>query len=573
MSTDAPWIKFYEEDVPAVIEIPDIPLHHILVDAATRLPDHPVVRMIVKYLPLGFVIQSQLTYHELDEASSRFAAALYALGIRKGDRVAIMLPNILQQVIAYYGILKAGAIIVNTNPTYTPRESQFQLADSGARAIIMLSGLYDRLAQIREQTAVEFVIIADLQDTVRWPFKSLVARQLKAKGFVAELPSAPDIYRFGALLKKHAPRPPKIDYSPQDVALLQYTGGTTGMPKGAMLTQRNLVANAYQCKAWVAKAVYGQEKLLSALPLFHVYGMTTGILFAHINGAEQVIVPDPRDVDHILKVIQNERISIYPAVPAMYAAINHHPKVSEMDLSSVKICLSGGSALPVEVANQFEKITGGRLVEGYGLTESSPLACGNPIFGARRVGSIGLPFPSTRATIVALEPDEEGNYAELPTGSEGELVIYGPQVMTGYWHSEQDTQAAIDKTGGLHTGDIARMDEDGYFFIVDRKKDLILASGYNIVPREVEEVLFMYDKVMEAAVAGVPHPKRGETVKAFVVLKPGQIATEQEIRDFCKKYLAPYKVPTVVEFRAALPKTQVGKVLRRLLASEEHVNT
>jgi len=567
--TDAPWLKFYEKEVPAAIDIPDIPLYQILVDAAARMPNRPAVRMIVKYLPLGIKIQSRLTYRQLDKASSRFAAALHALGIRKGDRVAIMLPNILQQVIAFYGILKAGAVLVNTNPTYTARELQHQLGDSGARAIVMLSGLYSRLAEIREQIAIEHVIIADLHETLAWPFSSLVARQLRAKGLVADLPDAPDIHRFGKLLKHHPPRPPKVDYRPEDVALLQYTGGTTGSPRGAMLTQHNLVANAYQCKAWVPQMIYGQERLLAALPAFHVYGMTTGTLFTHVNGAEQVLVPDPRDVDHILKVIHNEKISIYPAVPAMYAAIDNHPHVDEYDLRSIKICLSGGSALPVEVSNQFEKLTGGRLVEGYGLTESSPLACGNPIRGERRVGSIGLPFPSTHVAIVSLEPDEDGDYTELPPNTEGELVVYGPQVMAGYWNATEDAEPAIDKTGGLHTGDIARMDDDGFIYIVDRKKDLIVASGFNIVPREVEEVLFMYDKVMEAAVAGVAHPKRGETVKAFVVLKPGQTATEEEIRNFCRLNLAPYKVPTAVEFRTELPKTQVGKVLRRLLAAEE----
>jgi long-chain acyl-CoA synthetase len=569
MSTEKPWLRFYEEEVPAIVDIPDIPLHQVLVDAATRVPDNTAVHMVLKYLPFGWKIQSQLTYRELDEASSRFAAALHALGIRKGDRVAIMLPNIPQQVIAYFGILKAGGVIVNTNPTYTPRELQYQLADSGARAIIMMSGLYSRLAQVRAQTAIEFVILADLQDTLRWPFRSLVARQLRAKGFVANVPSAPDIHRFGNLLKKHAPRPPKIDYHPEDMILLQYTGGTTGVPRAAILTQHNLVANAHQCKVWFTGSVYGQEKVLAALPLFHVYGMTVGTLLSAILGSELVLVPDPRDVNHILKVIHNEKISMYPAVPAMYAAINNHPKVSQYDLHSVKACVSGGSSLPVEVATQFEKITGGRLVEGYGLSECSPLACGNPVHGERRVGSIGVPVSNTRAVIVSLEPDADGNYKELPPGEEGELVIYGPQVMTGYWNADRDTEVAIDKTGGLHSGDIARMDNDGYFYIVDRKKDLIVASGYNIVPREVEEVLFMYDKVMEAAVAGVPHPKRGETVKAYVVLKPGQTATEEEIRAFCRENLAPYKVPTAVEFRDELPKTQVGKVLRRLLIAEE----
>ena len=281
------------------------------------------------------------------------------------------------------------------------------------------------------------------------------------------------------------------------------------------------------------------------------------------------MVPDPRDLELVMQTTHNQKVTIYPGVPAMYSAIINHPKVGDYDFRSIKACLSAGAPLPVEVATKFEEITGGRLVEGYGLTETSPLACANPILGYRKVGSIGIPISNTRLAIVSLEADDDGNYTELAVGEEGEIVIYGPQVMAGYWNDEEETALTIDKAGALHTGDIGRMDDENYFYVVDRKKDLIIASGYNVVPREIEEVLFTYPKVAEAAVAGIPDPKRGETVKAYIVLLPGETATQDEIRAYCKENLAPYKVPTQVEFRDDLPKSQIGKVLRRILVAEE----
>lgn len=569
MPTEMKWLEHYEEGVPATLDIPEIPLQQMMMNSAQEAPDRTAMRMILKYLAFGIAIQSRFTYRQLDEASSRFAAAIHALGIRKGDRVAMMLPNIPQYVIGYYGLLKAGAIIVNTNPTYTPRELGHQLEDSGAKAIIMLSGSYGRLEQIRERTAVENVIIAGVQDTLGWPFRGMVEKQLRAKGTVADIPSAPDIHRFDDLLEQYPPEPPQLEFDMDDVALFQYSGGTTGTPKAAMLTHRNLVSNSVQMVHWFTKLEHGNERFLGALPFFHVYGMTVGMLFAFATASELIMVPDPRDLNLILQIIHNEKISVYPGVPAMYNALVNHPKVGEYDLRSVKACLSGGAPLPVEVANKFERITGGRLVEGYGLSESSPVACANPIFGYRKIGSIGIPISGTRMGIVSLEPDDEGNYQDLDAGEEGEIVIYGPQVMPGYWNREDETALTIDKTGALHTGDIGKMDDEGYFYVVDRKKDLIIASGYNIVPREVEEVLFMLPKVVEAAVAGIPDPKRGETVKAYIVLQAGETATREEIRAFCKENLAPYKVPTKIEFRDELPKSQVGKVLRRVLVEEE----
>ena len=355
----------------------------------------------------------------------------------------------------------------------------------------------------------------------------------------------------------------------KDTAVFQFTGGTSGLPKAAELTHRNLVANIAQINAWVPSLKPGDEKFLLALPAFHVYGMTVGMLTCLKLGGELVLVPDPRNTLHILEIIAREKITLYPGVPAMYIAIINHPKVADYDLHSIRVCLSGGAPLPAEVAQKFEEVTGGKLVEGYGMSESSPLTAGNPVFGQTKTGSVGMPFPSTELALIALEPDEHGEARFLDVGQAGELVVRGPQVMKGYYNNPEETANAIDADGWLHTGDIATMDADGYFFIVDRKKDLIIASGYNIVPREVEEVLFMHPKVMEAAVVGVPDAKRGETVKAFVVLKEGQSATVEEIRDFCKERLAPYKVPSLVEFRSELPKTQIGKVLRRVLMEEE----
>ena len=564
-----PWFAHYDKNVPHSVEIPEIGLHQLLANAAQKYPNQVAVRMVLKYLPLGLAIESKLTYHQLDEMTDRFAAALQGLGVSKGDRVSLMLPNLPQQVIAYFGTIKAGAIVVNTNPTYTPRELQQQLQDSGAKVIVMLSGLYERLAQIRTQTSVEQVIIADVPDSLSWPFKNLAAKQVRASGMMKDIPAASDIHPFYGLLKS-APRKPKpVTINPDDVMLFQYSGGTTGTPKAAMLTHRNLVANAKQIVAWFTTAEEGKEKLLGALPFFHVYGMTVTMLFAVALCSEMILVPDPRNTNHILDVIQQEGITLYSGVPGMYIGLINHPKVKEYNLHSIKACLSGGAALPVEVAQQFRAITGGNLCEGYGMTELSPVAVANPIQGGSRAGSIGLPISNTDVQIISLDPDADGKYRVLGVGEEGEIVVRGPQVMKGYWNRPDETATTIDADGWLHTGDIAKMDEDGYFYIVDRKKDLIIASGYNIVPREVEEVLFMHAKVFEAAVAGVADPKRGETVKAYIVLKQGESCTAEEIRAFCKENLAPYKVPTLIEFRQDLPKSQIGKVLRRLLVEEE----
>ena len=569
--TDLPdWKLQYEKGVPHTVEIPDMPLYRLLDETAALYPNNPAVHFLLKYLKFGFEIGSKMTYAELKRTTDRFAAALYKLGVRQGDRVALMMPNIPQQIIAYFGALKAGATIVNINPTYTPREVLHLIKDSGAKTIVTLSGLHSRIEEVRMQTDLKDIILTDIVDSMAWLWRTLAARQVRSTGMMADVPPAPHIHDFYTLIRQAPTTPPTVTYSPDDVILLQYTGGTTGLPKAAMLTQRNLISNVHQCRAWFTFPVDGEEKALAAIPFFHVYGMMLAMLVAIKMGAEMIVIPNPRDLDLILEIITKEHVTYYPGVPAMYVAINNHPRVADYDLHSVQGCMSGGTSLPVEVKRRFEELTQGYLAEGYGLSETSPVVSSTPLRGATPpAGSIGIPIPNTSVEVVALHPDDKGEYAPMPVGEPGELVIYGPQVMKGYWNSPDETKKALNARGGLHTGDIGRMDENGYFYIVDRKKDLIIASGYNIVPREVEEVLFMHPKVVEAVVAGIPDPRRGETVKAYLVLKNGESCTEEEIRDFCKQYLAPYKVPTKVEIRKELPKSLVGKVLRRILVEEE----
>lgn len=563
------WHEHYERGVPQTIEIPDIPIYEVLRRSARDFPNKTALRLILRYLPLRLAVGCTMTYAQYDQASDRFAAALHKLGVRQNDRVAIMLPNIPQQAIAYYGVLKAGAIVVNTNPTYTARELQFQLADSGAETIITLTGIYKRVQEARKDTNLKRIITTDIVDCLPIHWRLLAARKIRSTGLMADLEPASDLYDFYKLIKSSPAQAPSIAYDPDNVVLFQYTGGTTGVPKAAMLTHRNVTSNVKQIRAWLHSIEQGKEKILGTLPYFHVYGMTCGLLSAPELGAELIMTPDPRNTALVLQMIDHEKVTLYPGVPAMYNAIINHPLVRHYNLRSVKACLSGGAALPVEVARNFEQITGGYLVEGYGLSEASPVVTANPLKGERRIGSIGLPIPNTRVEIVSLEPDEHGNYKLLPPGEEGELVVYGPQIMKGYWNNTPETARSINSQGGLHTGDIVRMDEDGFIYIVDRKKDLIITSGYNIVPREVEEVIYMHPKVMDVCVVGVPNRLRGELVKAFVVLKPGEEATVDEIRTFCKQYLAIYKVPKSVEFRTEIPKSQVGKVLRRVLVEEE----
>ncbi|MEI7770704.1 MAG: long-chain fatty acid--CoA ligase [Chloroflexales bacterium] len=565
---DKPWFSFYEKGVPRTVSYQSLSLNDLLAKAAREFPENTATNFVLRYMLGGrLTIGGRMTYRKLNEQVDRMATALYQLGVRKGDRVAVMLPNSPHYIITFFAAMRLGAVVVNTNPTYTSRELQHQLDDSGAETIILLNLFWPRLREIRPETKIKRTIVAHIFDTLPFPSSLLVKSAQKKTPEWVDVHPEQDIFFFGHLLEKYGPTPPRVSIDPDDVALFQYTGGTTGLPKAAMLTHRNLMANTQQIDSWLVNSKPGGEKMMAAIPFFHVYGMTVAMLYSIFLGAEIIIVPNPRPIDNVMTIMQKERATLFPGVPAMYIGIINHPKVTEYDLRSIKACLSGSAPLPMEVQERFGELTGGRLVEGFGMTECSPVALVNPVYGLRKSGSIGIPFPDTDAKIIDLETG-----AELPLGGDeqGELCVRGPQVMKGYWNQPGETAGTVDADGWLHTGDICKADADGYFFIVDRKKDMIIASGFKVLPRDVEEVLFMHPKVMEAVVVGVPNAARGDdTVKAFVVPKADESPTADEIREFCKIHLAPYKVPREVEFRTELPKTMVGKVLRRVLLDEE----
>lgn len=550
-----PWLKHYPPQIPHTLTYEETSLQQLLKNTAEKYPNKIAIHFNGKELP----------YRELYESALKFAGYLQKIGIKKGDRVAIMLPNTPQSVISFYGVMMAGGIVVQTNPMYTERELAFQMKDSGAKAIVALDILFPRIKKIQGETELEHVIITAIKDYLPFP-KNLVYPfiQKKQYGFSVKVEHKGNDHLFTEIMKHPALQEPimKINFE-EDLAILQYTGGTTGFPKGVMLTHKNLIANTKMCQAWLYKCREGEEIVLGALPFFHVYGMTTVMILSILQASKMVLIPKP-DPEVLLKTIQSQRPTMFPGAPTMYIGMLNHPDLSKYDLSSIDSCISGSAPLPVEVQEQFEKLTGGKLVEGYGLTESSPVTHANLLWDGERVkGSIGLPWPDTLAEIRSVETGEP-----LPVGEIGELVVKGPQVMKGYWNRPEETQEVL-KDGWLHTGDMGYMDEEGYFYIVDRKKDMIIASGYNIYPREIEEVLYEHPAVKEVVVAGVPDPYRGETVKAYIVLKEGATVTEEELNKFARKNLAAYKVPRKYEFRDELPKTTVGKILRRQLVEEE----
>jgi len=536
MSLSRPWVKHYPEGVRPNLDYPDKTLQEYLWDTTEKYPG----------LKATVFLGQEMTFKELGEKIKRFANGLAGLGIKKGDRVAVMLPNCPEFVISYYAILSLGGIVVQTNPMYVERELQFQLQDSGAETIILLDVLYSRARAVKDQTSLKNIIVVSLP---------------VAGTYTGEF--GQEVIKFNDLLNQSEPTLPAVEVSPDDIAVLQYTGGTTGTSKGAMLTHKNLAANVYQVREFFSTTFFdGQERILTALPLFHVYGMTCCMNLAACFGGTMILVPK-FDPTLVLEQIQRYRPTSFPGAPTMYVALLNHPNLKNYDVKSITSCVSGSAPLPVEVQTKFEEVTGAVVVEGYGLSEASPVTHCNPIRGMRKKGSIGVPYSDTLARIVDIETGED-----LPPGQIGELVVKGPQVMKGYWNRPEETAKTL-KDGWLYTGDMAKMDEDGFFYIVDRKKDMIIAGGYNIYPRDVEEVLYQHPKVKEAIVVGVPDAYRGETVKAYIVVKEGETLTEQEVIDFCNAHLARYKVPRLVEFRSELPKTAVGKVLRRQLREEE----
>jgi long-chain acyl-CoA synthetase len=552
---DRPWYRLYDKGVPHHIDYPPIPLFGMLEESARKYPNSACT--IFK--------GATVTYQEMNELTDRLAAGVAELGIKKGDRVGIFMPNTPQFVLTFFSILKAGGVVVSINPLYSAREIIHQVNDAGIEVMFVMSNFYKLIKEVQPNTKIKKIIVTNLKEYLP-PVMSLLFTLAKEKkgGFRVEL-SPGDIWLKDLVARHKAEERPKVDIGPEDIAIFQYSGGTTGVSKGAIALHRNLVANALQVRSWIPDAIDGQETLLMAIPLFHVYGMVAGMLFAIRCGAGMVMIPNPRDLEDVLTSIQKYKTSIFPGVPTMYNAINNHPEViaGKFNLSSIKACISGSAPLMRDTKEKFESLTGGKLVEGYGLSEAPTATHCNPLFGDIRSGSIGLPLPDVDCRIISLEDE----ITPLKPGEAGELCIQGPQVMKGYHNMPTETANTL-RDGWLYTGDIAKMDEDGYFYIVDRKKELIKPGGYQVWPRDVEEVISAYPKVLEVGVAGVVDAYRGETVKAWVVLKPGQSATEEEIRDYCKKNMAPFKVPTQVEFREELPKTTVGKVLRRELVRQ-----
>jgi long-chain acyl-CoA synthetase len=513
---------------------------------------------------------TRISYEQLHDHANHLAAGLQALGVRKGDRVALMMPNCPQFVISYFGALRAGAIVTATNSMYTAREVTHQWNDAGPKVVIADRRLFPVIrAALPQLTAAPQIVLTGMRQYYPSQFAQLC---LALDSLPATEPSkAPDlgsrtpaqkagsaVHGWEELLSLSASLGPD-SVTPSDIACLQYTGGTTGTSKGAMLTHANLTTNAYLATDWLTLGQHGAEVMVAALPFFHVYALTCVMISTIMGGGSVVILPR-FELRAVLNVIRKYHLTLFHGVPTMYVALNNVPHLERYGFNSLRVCMSGGAPLPVEVREKFEARTGRKLVEGYGLTETSPVTHINPPTGSPKVGSIGLPIAETEARIVDLDDGER----ELAVGEIGELIIRGPQVMKGYWNKPEET-AQVLRDGWLHTGDIARKDADGYFYIVDRMKDMIIAGGYNIYPREVEEVLFEFPRIREAAVIGVPDSYRGETVKAFVVLQPSTSATADEIIAFCRSRLAAYKVPRVVIFRDSLPKSSVGKYLRREL--------
>ncbi len=557
-STDKPWLKQYDPGVPYQLDLPDHTIQDFLTQAAQKFPNNTAVTFK----------GTRLNYRDFDALSDAVAAGLVANGFQKGDRAVIYMPNSPQFLIGYFGVLKAGGIVIATNPLYTERELTHQLADCGAETVFVLSRFYPLLKKVQKtgQTRLKRIIVTNIKDYLPAHLKLLytLAKEKKEGDRVALEPGDMTMVDFIAAGKR-APKP-NIKVSADDIALLQYTGGTTGVSKGAVGTHRNVVSNVYMAKAWINNLVTpGKEVTLLALPLFHVYGMIGGMHLTIALAGNMVLVPNPRDQKDVLGSMQKHKATLFPGVPAMYVAINNNPDVAagKYDISTVRVCLSGAAPLLMETKQKFEQLTGATLVEAFGLSEALVATHVNPLQGEIRAGSIGVPLPNVDARIV----DPEEGERVLGPNELGELVIKSPSVMQGYWQMPTETANTL-RDGWLFTGDIARMDEDGYFFIEDRKKDMIIAGGFNIYPREVEEVLMNHPAVKEVAVAGIKDPKRGESVKAWIVKHEGNPTTEQEIIEWSKSQLAAYKYPRMIEFRDELPKTAALKVLKRELVRE-----
>jgi long-chain acyl-CoA synthetase len=549
MSEHYPWLDHYPDGVHWAAEIPVCALHEQLDRVCQLYPEH----VCVEFKGRAF------TYREIGEKVVRFARGLHEMGLGKGSRVGIYLPNCPQYIVAYYGILRAGATVVNYNPLYSPRELEHQIQDSKTEVMVTLSlkMLYDKLALMLDKTCLHTIIVSEMSDGLSLA-KGTLFNLAKSKD-IADIPFD-DAHVPYARMMEYPPIVRTADIQPErDIAVIQYTGGTTGVPKGVVLTHANLSANICQTRMWFTSLQDGNETIMGVLPFFHVFAMTAVMNFA-ISSGFRIILHPRFELKSVLDDIVKYRPSLIPGVPTMFATMVNYAKISKYDLRSLKMCFSGGAPLPLEVKRKFEELTGAKLFEGYGLSESSPVVACNPIFKENKTGSIGMPFPATILEVV----DKDDEVTLLPQGEIGEICIRGPQVMQGYWNKPEETEKVL-KNGRLHTGDLGYMDEDGYFFIVDRKKEMILSGGYNVYPRTIEEVLYQHPAILEAAVIGVSHELRGQVPKAFVVLKEGQSLTEREIKDFLKDRLSAYAHPHMYEFRDALPKSMIGKILKKEL--------
>jgi len=547
---EKPWLSSYPPGVPANI---DLGAYHSIVDILEESCSKYKDRMA--YHNMG----AELSYAELDYLSRNFAASLQNMGLQQGDRIALMMPNILQYPVALFGALRAGLVVVNTNPMYTARELRHQLVDSGAKAIVVVENFASVLQSVRDEVPLEHIITTGVGDLLDFPKSLLVNFVLRYVKKRVPAWSLPGSVKFQEVLDKGAKLPLRpVNIAFEDIAFLQYTGGTTGVAKGAMLTHRNIVANMLQARAWLAQLDDSREIIITALPLYHIFALTANCLAFTYLGGSNILITDPRDMPGFVKELGRHPFTAITGVNTLFNGLLHTEGFADLDFSTLKMCLGGGMAVQQAVAEQWKKVTGVTLIEAYGLTETSPAACINPVNLEDYNGFIGLPISSTEGAVKG----EEGEF--LPVGETGELCIRGPQVMKGYWQRPNATDEVLDPDGWLHTGDIALMNEQGYFKIVDRKKDMILVSGFNVYPNEIEDVVALHPKVLEVAAIGVPDEKSGEVVSLFVVKEdPG--LSKDEVIAFCKENLTGYKRPRYVEFMDDLPKSNVGKILRREL--------
>jgi long-chain acyl-CoA synthetase len=548
-----PWLKSYVEGVPSHLEYPEVPMYEVIEKGAREIPNQPAI----------YFFGRKITYSELKNLTEKLATAFADLGVRKGHVVALHLPNYPQFIIGYFAALRIGAIVTSLSLLATAPEAKYQLADTGAETILLDERYLPILQQIRAETKIKRVILTSLQDFL--PGKPPVHKEV------------PGAHWLPDLLNKYQPHPPTVNINPkEDPAILQYTGGTTGLPKGAILTHYNLYANGVQTMTWYKVLSYGKEINMANLPLFHLFGQELAMNMGLQIGGMVVLNPDPRDIATLLNLIRTTKPTLMAGVPTLFMKIVDHPDVisKKIDFGCFKICGSGAAPCPPELIKKFGAITKAPLIEGYGMTETSPVVTLTPMgSGKIRIGSVGLPVPDTEVRLVDIDTGTK----EVPLGEPGEIVVRGPQVFKGYWNKPEETQNQL-RNGWLHTGDIAKMDADGFFYIVDRKKEMVIVSGYKVYPREVDDVLYEHAAVQMAATVGIPDPEKpgSEKVKAFIVLKPGYQPSEklkQELTEHARKSLAPYKVPKFIEFRSEVPTSLVGKVLKRPLREEEQRKT